>query len=49
MKPRMSRKINKPEQVVALTADNVKNLGGRILGTDAAVAARADLDNLGGA
>ncbi|HTN65155.1 MAG TPA: S-layer family protein, partial [Burkholderiaceae bacterium] len=34
--------------VVALSADNVKNLGGRIAGNDVGVAARTDFDNLGG-
>ncbi|MFV0920558.1 hypothetical protein ACI1PM_26295, partial [Ralstonia nicotianae] len=34
--------------VVSITAENVKNLGGRITGGDVAVRARTDLDNLGG-
>ncbi|MBA3034013.1 MAG: hemagglutinin repeat-containing protein, partial [Gammaproteobacteria bacterium] len=34
--------------LLSLTAENVKNLGGRISGNDVAVAARTDLDNIGG-
>lgn len=34
--------------IASLTADNIKNLGGRISATDTTVAARTDLANLGG-
>ncbi|SEL90289.1 filamentous hemagglutinin [Roseateles sp. YR242] len=34
--------------VLSITAENVKNLGGRLTGGDVAVQARTDLDNLGG-
>ncbi len=34
--------------VVAITAENIKNLGGRITGGDVALQARTDLSNLGG-
>ena len=34
--------------MVALTAENINNLGGRMLGTDVGVSARTDLNNIGG-
>lgn len=34
--------------IVSLTADNIRNLGGRISGTDTALSARTDLNNIGG-
>jgi filamentous hemagglutinin len=35
-------------QVLALTADNVRNLGGRMAGQDVRIAAANDIDNIGG-
>ncbi|MBK7424806.1 MAG: hemagglutinin repeat-containing protein [Propionivibrio sp.] len=35
-------------QIVALTAENIRNLGGRISGQDALLAARSDLSSIGG-